>query len=597
MNKRSLKIATTLIVFTMCLTSLNVVKADTSTPSAFTGTSVTKRITGSNPLEISVHTSQAGWNKSDCVIIASSADFPDALSGTTLGIQINAPILFTDGNLLDRASDGSTVDGNVLCEIKRLGAKTAYILGGEGSVSSTVENTLKSRGLQTLRLYGNDRFETAIAVGQEVIKKSKSNTAFICNAYGFADALAGSVFAGKSGNPILLTDAANLNEDTKKALADWGIKNVYILGGQGVISSSVESEISAMSISVNRIGGIDRYDTAKAIIDKFSSLPQFLTVATGKDYHNALVASVYASKENAPLMLFDSDCSSTTKDFLNNKSLTAVGNDDLGLNSYDFSDLPSSGIPAVIEVIYDKSTFSGQTGAALFNYNLMSDSQKHGGLTSMAYFDLTTGELSGINVDTPVSTGTGYTLMSNLYIYYQRSKGLMNGNDQVSYKRTSTGATMIKTLAQVQKMILVDSDADAMEAIDPLIKGDNFNAFVGSIVGNQNGGYTPKQMIQIMARVYAFINTNTDLAREFKANLQDQTVGDMLSQANLPNNTEVIHRAYTELNYGVNGDCMIVLGAHPYVMFIQYNSKDASNNRWLGGYVKDVYNHVNGSSK
>jgi hypothetical protein len=390
----------------------------------------------------------------------------------------------------------------------------------------------------------------------------------------------------------LLTDAGDLNEDTKKALVNWEIKNVYILGGQGVISSGVEREISAMGISVNRIGGTDRYDTAKDIVNKFGSSPQFLTVATGKDYHNALIASVYAGKENEPLMLFDSDCSSVTKDFLNNKSLTVVGDEKLNLNSYDFSDLPTAGIPAEEEVTPLEQT----TGAALFNYNLVADSQKHGGLTSMAYFDLTTGELSGINIDTPVNIGTEYNLLSNLYIYYQRSKGLMNGNAQVSYTRTSTGATMIKTLAQVQKMTLVAGDADAMTAIAKLIKGDNFNAFVGSIVGNINGGYTPKQMVQIMARVYAFINTNTDLAKEFRANLQDQTVGVMLNQANLPNNIEVIHRAYTDLDYGINGDCMILLGSHPYVMFIQYNSKDTSNNNWLGGYIKDVYNHVNGIS-
>lgn len=595
MNKQILKITTMIIVASMCLTNISNVKADSS-PSSGPNANVIKKIKGSAPSEISTLVSRAGWKQSDNVIIASPADFPDALSGTVIGIQLNAPILFEDGSyLILKDATNSTCDGVTLNELKDLGAKNVYILGGEGSVSSTTENTIKNRGYNVIRLSGKDRFETAIAVGQEVVKKSKSDTAFICNAYGFADALSGSTFAGKSGSPILLTDKENLNKESKKALIEWNIKNVYILGGQGVVSSNVENELSTMGISINRIGGADRYDTAKAIINNFNSSPQSLTVATGKDYHNALVASIYASKENAPLMLFDNDCNSTIKEFLKNKSLIAVGNKDIDLNNYDFSDLPDIDIPNAHEVTYDKSTRITNTGSALVNYDMYSDQQKYGGQTSMAYWDLTSGEFSGIDIDKPVSMWSEPVLILDLFIYDQRSKGLIDGNEKLFYKRDTNGTKLFKTVAELQKLATLNDDETAYTVLANTYNTPAAANFEKSIVGNvSNNGYTPRQMLLIARRVYAFIKTDTDLAKEFKSILQDETTGDILSKAKFPSGTKVIHRAYISNAGCVTGDCMIVQGDKSFIMFIQYNSSDANDNTWLAGYVNRIYNHVNG---
>ncbi|MCT8975001.1 cell wall-binding repeat-containing protein [Clostridium sp. CX1] len=597
MNKLILKFATVLVVSIMCLTNLSNVKADNSSSTTSTNTSVIKKITGSNSFDTSISVSKSGWDKSDSVIIASPADFPDSLSGTILGIQLNAPILFSSAdNLTFTLPNGNTYDGALLSEIKRLGAKTVYILGGESSISSLIENTIKSRGYQTVRLSGDDRFKTAIAVGQEVVKKSKSDTAFICNAYGFADALAGSTFAGKSGSPILLTDKATLNKESKKALTDWNIKKIYILGGQGVVSSNVENELSTIGISINRIGGADRYDTAKAIINNFNSSPQSLTVATGKDYHNALVASVYASKENAPLMLFDNDCNSTIKGFLKNKSLIAVGNEDIDLNNYDFSDLPDIEVPNAHEVTYDKRSEAFNKGSALFNYDMYSDQQKYGGQTSMAYWDLTSGEFSGIDIDKPVSMWSEPVLILDLFIYDQRSKGQIDGNEKLFYKRDTNGTKLFKTVAELQRLATLNDDETAYTVLANTYNTQAAANFEKSIVGNvSNNGYTPRQMLLIARRVYAFINTNTDLAKEFKSILQDETTGDIVSKAKFSAGTKVIHRAYDSQAGAVTGDCMIVLGDKPFIMFIQYESVYTTvNNSWLAGYVNKVYNHVNG---
>lgn len=274
------------------------------------------RITGTDCYDIGINVSQKGWTTSDSVILAGSADFPDALSGTSLGIKLNAPILFTDPNGLA---------SNTLNEIVRLKAKKVYILGGTGAVGEDVENVIKSKGISVERLWGQDRFGTALAVGKKVEGLTGSKTAFIANAYNYPDALSSSTFAGKTGSPILLTDEDTLNEQSKQALRDWGITNVYVLGGTGVVSANIENELKGMGISLTRLGGLDRYETSQKIVKNFDSSLDKFTVVTGKDFHNALVASVYAEKIDHPLVLEDNDCSQAVKSLVKDKDLLIVG--------------------------------------------------------------------------------------------------------------------------------------------------------------------------------------------------------------------------------------------------------------------------------
>ncbi|OAA87782.1 cell wall-binding repeat-containing protein [Clostridium ljungdahlii] len=329
------------------------------------------RINGSNVYDTGIKVSQKGWTTSDNVILASSADFPDALSGTSLGIKVDAPILFTDTN---------TFSDNTLAEIIRLKVKNVYILGGTSSISQAVEDEIKSKGLTVERLGGSDRFATAVQVGKAVEKIGNSKTVFLANAYNYPDALSGSTFAGKTGSPILLTDGNSLNEQSKQALKDWGIEHVNILGGEFVMSSNILNELVDMGITVNRFGGTDRYQTSQAMVNNFASSTEGLTLATGKDFHNALVASVLAGKMNYPLTLMDNDCSSTEKSFVENKNLIIVG--DYGLTV----DEPGYTGSQIKQKLYSLGFFDKRGGMALNKYGSQGVDE-YDGVTYSTYHD------------------------------------------------------------------------------------------------------------------------------------------------------------------------------------------------------------------
>ena len=118
---------------------------------AYAGTVVTgQRLAGLDRYETSVDISKSGWpGGSDVAVIATGEDFPDALCAGPLAKSLNAPVLLTEVNVLD---------SNVKAELKRLGVKEVYIVGGVGAVSYNVQNQITSMGIKCTRLAGEDRF-------------------------------------------------------------------------------------------------------------------------------------------------------------------------------------------------------------------------------------------------------------------------------------------------------------------------------------------------------------------------------------------------------------------------------------------------------
>lgn len=257
------------------------------------------RLSGDNRYKTAVAISQSGWAQSDNVILVDGNNYPDALVGTSYAYLKNAPILTTPSDKLD---------SNISAEIARLGAKTVYILGNKTSVSQSVEDEL-SQKYTVVRIAGTGIFDTAVKVGEEIRKTNKFDTVALAAQGGFADALAIAPFSAKNTMPILFSGQDSLRPDTLQALKDWGIKNVVIVGGTGVISSAVEDTLKGMGITVTRLAGQDRYETALEIIKHFAPSEGYksISVCTGENYADALTGAVLAAKNNIPLVLVSKD--------------------------------------------------------------------------------------------------------------------------------------------------------------------------------------------------------------------------------------------------------------------------------------------------
>nr|WP_263324810.1 cell wall-binding repeat-containing protein [Neobacillus sp. Marseille-Q6967] len=247
-----------------------------------------KRISGETRFETAVAISQEGWkNGADTVVIARGYDFPDALAGTPLAYQLDAPMLLTRDNNLTEATKN---------EITRLKAKNVIILGSSDAIRPNVENQLKDMGLQVTRIGGVDRFDTANQIAEKM--PIKGDTAIVAFGFNFPDALTIAPYAAKMGYPIFLSRTETISESTKNALKNY--KHTIVVGSEDVLSDKVMNQLN----DPVRYGGLNRFETNFNIVNNlFKGENGKAYIATGYNFADALTGAVLAAKNNAPLLL------------------------------------------------------------------------------------------------------------------------------------------------------------------------------------------------------------------------------------------------------------------------------------------------------
>jgi putative cell wall-binding protein len=242
---------------------------------------------------LSAEIARSGWTSAQNAILTRDDVVADAMVAVPLSKKLDAPILMTPPQALS---------ADVFLELQRLGVQRVFIIGGEGAVSAFTEDYLKLNGIAVTRFAGADRYDTAAQVAAWL---GSVSTAYLAYGYGEPDALAASAFAAQQGAPILLTESRQLPEATRQALQGLGVAQVKLLGGNGVISTELEQQLSGQ-YQVTRYGGADRYATETAIFQgEFKNqTPLYFTsafvassdVSSGTPYGDALLTAALAAK-------------------------------------------------------------------------------------------------------------------------------------------------------------------------------------------------------------------------------------------------------------------------------------------------------------
>ena len=254
-----------------------------------------QRLSGDNRYETSVEVSEKNFKSADTVVLASGQNIADALVASSYADIEEAPILLANKN---------SISDEVLDEIERLKADKVVIVGGQSSISSSVESRLKKEDIKVTRISGSDRFDTSDKLSQEVSRLSKkSSQAILVNGYKNIDALSVSSLATKEELPILLNGRNALNMSVKNRLKQMNVNKVYIIGGNNSISSDVEKELKGMQISVVRLSGTDRYETSANIAKYAYKDFDEAIIASGENPVDALAASTLTGKKEAPILL------------------------------------------------------------------------------------------------------------------------------------------------------------------------------------------------------------------------------------------------------------------------------------------------------
>lgn len=223
------------------------------------------------------------------IIIACGNDYPDALSGSCLAAEKNAPILLID--------DGSRemIESYVEKNLKSGG--TVYLLGGEGVISRDIEKDFKKYAV-VKRLAGEDRYGTNLAILKEA--DVTGETLLVCSGQSFADSLS----VSSTGLPILLA-ADTMTTAQKSYISEIDPERFYMIGGTGAVSSSVESTCKLQGETV-RLAGKNRYTTSTAVARAFyGDWSSSAVLAYAQNFPDGLAGGTLAMSLQAPVVLTD----------------------------------------------------------------------------------------------------------------------------------------------------------------------------------------------------------------------------------------------------------------------------------------------------
>lgn len=267
-----------------------VIRISPATPSV-------NRIAGANRYATAAAASASAYpSGATDVMIATGADFPDALAGSATAGRLRMPLLLTLP---------TQIPAQTAAELNRLKPQRIWVLGGTSVISEVVRAALvpyASTG-QVTRVSGADRYATAARISARWYTPGVQ-AAFVAVGTNFADALSGAPAAALRDAPLLLVRSTSIPAPTAAELDRLNPQRIYVLGGTAVINDAVASTLAASTSGpVTRLAGPDRYATAEAIIRAFWTKAARAYVASGATFPDALAGGAVAGRDGVPMLL------------------------------------------------------------------------------------------------------------------------------------------------------------------------------------------------------------------------------------------------------------------------------------------------------
>lgn len=176
---------------------------------------------------------------------------------------------------------------------------------GRGPVAKT-SAAVTPKGYAATRLAGETRYETAVEVSKKAFPTG-AKTVYLVTGEAFADALTVAPLAASKDAALLLATRGVLPAATVTELKRLKPTKVVLIGGTVALDAKTPDRVKAAlgsSVVIERIGGADRYETARRLAAAWPSAST-VYLATGRDFADALGAAAVASVQNRPVLLVD----------------------------------------------------------------------------------------------------------------------------------------------------------------------------------------------------------------------------------------------------------------------------------------------------
>lgn len=168
---------------------------------------------------------------------------------------------------------------------------------------------------------GASRYETSANIAAEF--PADVDCVFLASGTNFPDALSAAPAAATCNGPLLLVEPTALPTAIADELDRLNPARIFIAGGTGAVAPGVAASAQALvpGATVTRLAGADRYGTSRAIVDAMFGTSDFVWIATGVNFPDALAASNAAAAYREPVLIVPGSAPS-----VDDATLTTIAN-------------------------------------------------------------------------------------------------------------------------------------------------------------------------------------------------------------------------------------------------------------------------------
>lgn len=190
---------------------------------------------------------------------------------TALQLPVSAKTELDDASSVDLMITWHETD----YDPNRIGIQTisgTLILPEDGSIENP-EDIMVSVDLiiaSTERIYGRDRYATSIEISRRSF--DRADTVILVSGAASPDAPLASPLSIVMDAPILMIRKQEVSAEAKAELMRLGAEHIILIGGNGVIGDQVEEDLRSNGYNVERLGGVNRFETAMLVDTRIRSL-------------------------------------------------------------------------------------------------------------------------------------------------------------------------------------------------------------------------------------------------------------------------------------------------------------------------------------
>ena len=200
--------------------------------------------------------------------------------------------------------------GDLAVPVSSVRGDDVVVLGGPAAVSDdALYDIAGALGGMPGRIAGANRYSTAARVSRALFSPGVA-AAYVVTGEDFADALSTGAAAASVDGPLLLVRRDTIPAETRAELARLRPERIYVAGGPVVVSPTVVDDLGEYAVSgtVHRLAGADRYGTASAVAT--TAHPDgvgAVYLASGLGFADALAAGAAAVTVDGAVLLSTPD--------------------------------------------------------------------------------------------------------------------------------------------------------------------------------------------------------------------------------------------------------------------------------------------------